>query len=484
MPFRPLRFPFRLVQDLPRRTNWASATLLGAFLLSSGPVAAATIVVDTLDDTDLADGLCSLREALLAAESNAPHNGCSAGAGDEDVVEIGLTGSIHVVSNLPTLHHDLTVVGPHTGTLTIDGDAHRLFVLNGDPDGATLRIVRLTLRDGFNAAGGGCITVREGDHLEVEDSRILQCESLESGGGIYGDLAASMSIVRSSVQSNLAEGGGGIYLLGQGYAAAPFAGGQPTAVLSVVDSTIQGNESPPNLAGGGLAIAFAHGAIQRSTISGNSSGDAGGGLVLILGTLVVENSTITLNLADSDADATVEAGGGIFLLGLPELPTTLALHNTVVAANRGGNLSNDVAVDADAALVSAGFNLVGVREGAAASLPLGQPNLLDDWIGSRAEPLDAGLDPLDDNGGPTRTHAPGASSLLVDHGECPGELRDQRSFGNAQTQLRPTDNPAVGDSADGCDIGAVESGASILPLPGFFDSFESGDTGAWSAAIL
>ena len=126
---------------------------------------------------------------------------------------------------------------------------------------------------------------------------------------------------------------------------------------------------------------------------------------------------------------------------------------------------------------------IGVRNGADALFPLGAPNANDDWVGSRAAPVIAGLAALADNGGRTRTHALSPGSLLLDRGQCPDELRDQRGYGDLASERRPVDDPLVPDSADGCDIGAFEAGGGELPFVLFHDSFASGDTGAWSSAL-
>lgn len=73
---------------------------------------AATVTVTTAADEDAANGVCSLREALIAAESNAAHNGCSAGSADPTVDRIAfaippLDGTIKTItvsgSDLPPL---------------------------------------------------------------------------------------------------------------------------------------------------------------------------------------------------------------------------------------------------------------------------------------------------------------------------------------------------------------------------------------------
>ena len=451
------------------------------------PLSAATIAVDTLTDTEADDGQCSLREAIRAANADLAYSGCPAGSGS-DQVRIDLTGTIVLASDLPTITRSLTLSGPATGALTLNGANHRMLFFNGAPNGRTLRVERMTVRNGLNPIGGGCITVRTGDHLEVVDSRITACESAEAGGGIYGDSAGSITLQRSTVDGNLgALGAGGVYLLGEGYPellTEAAGGAAPTAFMLVEDSTVSGNTGDGESVGGGIVFGWANGEIRRSTVSGNSCGDWGAGIGLIYGTVRIAGSTITANTADTNLDDTEEVGGGLLAHADALYPSALELSSSVVAGNLGGTLASDLAVGPNSAILSLGGNLIGARDGGGAAFPLGGPNSNDDWVGSRAAPIFAALAGLADNGGPTKTHAPTPGSLLVDHGECPGEPSDQRGYGNLETLQRAVDNPVVPDSTDGCDIGAFETDGARLPVALFHDGFAGGDTGAWSSAVL
>ena len=458
---------------------------LAVAILFAPALPAATIVVSTLADSDAADGACSLREAIVAANDDAAHQGCPAGDG-EDRIEFSVAGAIVLGADLPVIEKSLTLAGPPVSPLavTINGGNHRLLELDGSPDGRTLKVEHLVLRNGLHPTGGGCIKVHEGDRLEVSDSRIASCESLVEGGAIYGKYAASMTLLRTTIVNSISAGGaGGIYFLGEGSPAAsasPALGLEPTATFRMEECTVNGNEALDGGGGGGLAVVFVQGEIRRSTVSGNRSEYAAGGVWAIFGTLLVDGATITANSADTDFDDSEEMGAGLYVSGEPGNPMTVEVRNSVVGNNFGGALPSDVFVTASAAILSQGYNLIGVRDGADAFFPIGAPNANDDWIGSRSSPVLAGLGPLAENGGFTQTHEPSPGSLLVDHGDCPGDLRDQRGFGDPATNRRPVDQPLIPDSADGCDIGAFESGAVELAPVLFVDGFESGGTGAWS----
>jgi len=69
------------------------------------------------------------------------------------------------------------------------------------------------------------------------------------------------------------------------------------------------------------------------------------------------------------------------------------------------------------------------------------------------------LGPLQNNGGPTDTHALLPGSPAIDTGISGGPNTDQRGF------PRPIDLPSVPNAADGSDIGAYEfDGAPALNI--------------------
>jgi hypothetical protein len=471
----------RRLRSRHRPGSALSALVLVGLAIPTG-ARAAEIVVDLLIDDPNFRGGCQLRNAILAANSDGAAEGCPAGNGS-DRITFAVTGTIALAADLPTITQDLFFDGPPLDAngfpaLSINGNSHSIFHFNGSPNGRHLRIERLTLRDG-TSDDGGCIHFRTGDHLVLEDSRVVQCATTGEGGGIFGDNAGSMILRRSTIAGNDAIGAGGAYMLGIGWQTPDE---DPTATFLVEDCTFSGNSSTGEAAGGGFASAYANGTIRRSTISGNSSDNAGGGVIVIWGLIDIDATTITANVADSDGDLPgEESGGGLYVVGSEDVAATVTLHSTVIGNNFMAGVPSDVAAPEFSAILSDGFNLVGVRDGAAAFFVAGAPNSDDDWIGTRASPVLAGLGALADNGGPTRTHLPSPGSLLVDHGDCPGAVADQRRYGDAVTQRRPVDQPLIVDASDGCDIGAVEEGAVELAEPVFSDDFESGDESAWSA---
>ncbi|HMG06847.1 MAG TPA: choice-of-anchor Q domain-containing protein, partial [Chthoniobacterales bacterium] len=149
--------------------------------------------------------------------------------------------------------------------------------------------------------------------------------------------------------------------------------------------------------------------------------------------LTITNTTISGNSAG--------AGGGLHV-------SSGKSRNTIVASNTSAD-----GPDVKGALASEGFNLVGNNSGA--TISNAQPS---DQIGTAASPIDPLLGPLQDNGGPTFTHALLAGSPAIDKGESSGSTTDQRGFG------RPVDIPEIANApgGDGADIGAFESTRATL----------------------
>jgi DNA-binding beta-propeller fold protein YncE len=154
-----------------------------ALLLSAGlaPRArAASIEVETTGDPAPA-GLCGLRDAIAAANADAPAGDCPAGSGADVIDLTGLEGTIHVggaATELPGLTGELTIRGPGADRLAVSGDGTvRVFLAQGFASGIVLE--GLTIRDGDAAASpldaglGGCVHAL--GPLVIRDARLTGC---------------------------------------------------------------------------------------------------------------------------------------------------------------------------------------------------------------------------------------------------------------------------------------------------------------------
>src|SRR5262249_48036853 len=102
------------------------ACALGAVLLglivskASNACAWATITVNSLIDPGK-PGICTLRDAITAANTQTATNGCTAGKG-HDTIQFSVTGTILLASTLPEItDSELTINGPPALGITISG---------------------------------------------------------------------------------------------------------------------------------------------------------------------------------------------------------------------------------------------------------------------------------------------------------------------------------------------------------------------------
>jgi CSLREA domain-containing protein len=391
----------------------------------------AVITVDTLADGTGVPGT-TLREAISAANPN-------------DTINFSVTGIINLFSQL-NIDKSLTILGPGTDHLTVktSGFNNRIFFVSDGNDNS-LSDVELS---GMTITGGNIF----GD-----------------GGGIWS--RERLTLIACDVSGNTARGlssqgaeGGGIYSSGLP--------GLPQPVLTIKECTIAENSAmashqvpggPAGVGGngGGIYSDIGDVNIQNSTISGNSaavafngyynySGGFGGG-ICAFSNLVVTNTTIANNYAG-------HFGGGI-------ASDTSAISNTIIANNTSGVFSNGMDLFVSDTLEME-FSLIGGDSyHDLDEAPLGSPDENGNLIGG---PIHGEIDPLlgnlQNNGGPTRTHALLAGSPARNAGNpsfVPLPEFDQRGTGFSRV---------VGSRID---MGAYEDQSAVAVDSADFD--EDGD---------
>jgi hypothetical protein len=316
------------------------------------------------------------------------------------------------------------VCAPQGGGIAANGiTALRQATLTGNTVGST-----------NHYGGGGGLRVFHAPSVEISRSTISANHADSAGGGLIAAEQGVLSIDASTIADNFAgnqgstdEGGGGVLCLG--------------CSVQLSSSTVSGNVA--EYAGAGVAIRYgdyapAPSTIIDSTISGNSSGDEGGGLFLDGSETHISNSTIAFNQAAS-------RGAGI---SATEYTYQLELQSTLVSNNLTAGDANNVWAFPDT--VSGANNLVPNAPGLPGEMP-------DDTL--VGDPL---LQPLADNGGATQTHALGVGSPAIDAGnDAIGLVFDQRGDGF------PREVGAV------ADIGAFEQQAAADPDLIFKTGFEA-----------
>jgi hypothetical protein len=199
--------------------------------------------------------------------------------------------------------------------------------------------------------------------------------------------------------------------------------------------------------GGGIFVVSSTATIINSTISGNSAG-RGGGITVVGSQVAILNSTVARNSATL-------AGGGILLTST----STLTVESTIIgdnAAPDGADLFlSSGTVNATRSLIES--PQAGAINGTNVANIVGQ---------------DPRLGPLQDNGGPTPTHALLAGSPALDQGSNPLFLPfDQRGPGFARVKGAAPDIGAF--EADPSTPGATPvlapaASPGALPQPFFF----------------
>ena len=383
-------------------------------------------VTTTADVIDPNDGVLSLREALAEAQP-------------VDTIDFDANlsgGAIVLTLGQLTIDQTLLLEGPGATQLSIDGnEAGRVFEI---ADGAFVSIAGLSITGGKatgfqegNASVSGGIFISNGGALTLTSSDI----HTNSTEGIITD--GNLTLINTIVRDNSAEfetGGiavsyrGELTLIGstvRNNQGTGISGGTAT----IQNSTISGNQ--------GAGISGVDGAIHTSTISGNQGAGISGA------TMTIQNSTISGN-----------QGGGISSGGRGGI--SVSLTHTIVAGNY---LDDGSAVDCEEIefLSSLANNLVGADTGCASDSS-------GDMTVDPAEVFTHVLGPLQNNGGPTETHALLMGSPAIDAGDTACVDDDGAPLTTDQRGLpRPVDGNSDGVAA--CDIGAFELQMEAPPVP-------------------
>lgn len=409
--------------------------------------AAAIITIDNTLDTIFENGNCTLREAIVAANTDLAVDACVAGSG-ADQLNFSIPGTVHLTSNLPTISDEISINGfSTTGTVIDGGGVHRIFEIHAQQDPSELAVSSLsgiTLTRGLS----GAMNIRVGNSVEVNNTTIINNVS-SAGAGISlqnsttAEQGARLSLVSSNIASNIATGPAG----GAGIRAGIGSN------ITISSSSIVGNRAiHPNASGGGILL-FGGGSsslassavVTNSTIAVNVAYAHGGG-ISVNGSdtrLDVVSSTITSNISDGDL-----AGGGGIGAGVRIGPATIVtFKGSIIATNFRGFLADDVGVPGSASppsITSGGFNLIGTNLAATDYFPPGQPNTNKDFVGTTDDTLNAEamLEPLAfDENSQTYFRAFSDTSLAFNNaGQCDLEF----------DQLQSTRGVCE------CDIGAYE----------------------------
>ena len=281
----------------------AVATLALLCVAFAAPSPAATIRVTSATDDPLAsDSRCSLREAVLSANSGNTSGACTPGDAGADVIELTLPGPYELSIPGATassgdldISGDLTIrpAGAATAIIDATGVDRVIEVLDGD-----VRLERLVITGGHAPDGANGAAGQVGGNGA-------------DGGGIFSHGSGELTLVGVAVTDNTAGAGGSG---GDRTALGPPAanggiGGHGGGIWSASplvlrNSSVIGNASGAGGAGGNVALvaAPAAGGIGRD-------GGDGGGIYSIAATLTITGSAIDDNVAGAGGAGGVGLGG-------------------------------------------------------------------------------------------------------------------------------------------------------------------------------
>jgi len=450
-----------------------------ALLVCSGLAVAATFNVNSITDAHDAtpgDGVCAtaaltctLRAAFEEANAlagpdtvNVPagtYTPSSTAAAGMYVAAFSITDSVSIVGASPagTIIDGSSVIGSLTATTHCIGG----MVTNGNCNigPVIVTISALTLRNGQGSAPSGGAICNDAD-LTVENTWFTNNASTQYnagiGGAVYNSSAGRLTINNSLFDGNTSFQGGAIETQGD---------------TTISASTFHGNQSLSNgvLYGGGGAVDFAAGSfgkilastfyqnsarrggaiavnssagpveIVNSTISANASSEAGGAVYVSTGLAIVNvrSSTITLNRAN-DCTCGYQGGG----IAAPNGGYSILLQNSILAQNSYTVTTAPVRIlQPDECL----GNVFSISALLTSHVDTGYCTVSGTHISNDAP----GLAPLQDNGGPTKTHA-----LLTGSPAIGASASNTCTDGTSQ--LTSDERGFSRPLAPVCDIGAFE----------------------------
>ena len=354
---------------------------VGAVVLVSGmlaaPAGAATLTVNTTgDSTTSGDGLCSLREAIFAADGAPTSNDCGAtdAAGNTIVLpasaapytlaipnsgaDLQAVGDLDITGSAPLV---ISGAGAGAGQTTIDASGLHDRIVHVF-SGATVTITGLSLTGG-NALDGTDGT-GAGDNPPNHDNPSTAGVAGADGGAILNQGTLSLSDVALTLNS-AGDGGTGGHASGAngGATASPGgAGGVGGAIANDGTLTVEGATFSANRAGtGGQGGHGVGGGAPEPGAIGGAGGDGGaienaGGNVTVQASLFTGNDAGRGGLGGSGDDSIGQgfsaAGGGPGQRGgdggaIASIGGNLSVQNSTLTQNAGGAGGNGTNAGAD-----------------------------------------------------------------------------------------------------------------------------------------
>ena len=471
----------------------------------------------SLLSTPGADGQISLREAVIAANTDIGADTITLGAGTYQL-SISLSGSEDNGSEGDLdITDNLVINGATAATTFVDasGVFERAFDVHAAATGASISNLSI-INSGHGTLWGGGLRVT-GANVALTDV-VFSGNQSHNGGGIYNN-AGTVTLNRVDFTNNVLteNNGGAIYNdlgtlnitdanfisnVAKNNGGAIYSNSGPINLTRVDFTDNDANGSGAALGNGG-AIFNRLGNINGSDVVFSSNhADSSGGAIYNTGSITLDkvlffdndtkkfiggamhneggivrltNATFSENVAQFSGGAISNFNGGI----LDIYSSTFTANDTVAASGFKGilqdagstlNIKNTLLNNADSNIVGGTINSLGYNIDANGTANdanrIQQFTKTGDRVGTLAIPLNVNLDILADNGGFGKTHALLAGSVAINAGT------------NAGPGVPVTDQRGVNRSAN-IDIGAYETAS-------YLDQFNTiafnGDDGSLSWA--
>lgn len=324
----------------------AIATLALLFWQTPSARAGTIIHVKTLSDTS-AGSLCSLRDAIISANTNAGKSGCLAGTAGADDIVFDVSGTIVVTGILPYISESLTIDGGNK--ITLSGGANQ-GVLATTGAVQTVNLYNLTFRDIASNSYHGAAFLNQAT-ANISNTQFLTNSVFGWSGGALSNLG-TMGVYSSTFFGNKATWSVGFGGAGGAIYNADFGG---NGYMAITNSTFISNSS--NVAGGALENSGTM-TVTNSIFTQNQSGESGGAIrsytydnLRVVGSTFTSNSVISPSNSfggaiESDNAYTITilnssfysntsghgAGGGVYIFDAP----SAAIGNSTFSSNSSG----------------------------------------------------------------------------------------------------------------------------------------------------
>lgn len=442
---------------LQRQTQLAAATGLALTLATPGLIQAGTFTVTNTNDANAG----SLRQAVLDANA-------TPGA-DEIRFAAGVNGTIVLTSGTLGIDETITIIGPGATALSVDGSgASDILTVNDSPQdnpaSVVLAISGLTLRNGRTALNAGVIFTST--RLLITDSVITG----NVGAGIVMD-AYFGGIELEARNCTISENGGrGINLSGSHFGRSVRAiidnstiSGNGGEGLNAFKASIQLTESTISENANGIAIDgyWDYDTTSLDIADSLISGNSGYGLDLYSTDLQMDRTIVADNLdagvrgrhfCSLQIDSSVVSGnghGGVFMDVISGFESSFDIVNSSISGNKngfgvtggdwGGSIRHTTITENTGGGVLGTYNDIELKNSIIAGngvspdldlsggnpftvqysliRQLGDTPITETVPGSNIIGQDPLLGALQDNGGPTPTHALLPDSPARDHGD-------------------------------------------------------------------